>query len=55
MDEADEAIRTTDWRKVEREADALIQAAGLPGLDHEGAEFERLCRRLLSEAGVLAH
>jgi hypothetical protein len=47
MDATHEAIVTNNWRKVEREADALIQAAGLPALDHEGAEFGRLCRRLL--------
>ena len=35
-----------NWRKVEREADALLQAAGLASLDHEGAEFGRLSRRL---------
>jgi hypothetical protein len=28
MDEAHEALVTNNWRKVEREADALIQAAG---------------------------
>jgi integrase len=32
---------------VEREADELLKAAGLPALDHAGAEFGRLCRRLL--------
>lgn len=36
-----------NYRKVEREADALLKAAGLPTLDHAGAEFEKLCRRLL--------
>ncbi len=47
LDEAHEALVTNNWRKVEREADALLQAAGLPAFDHEGAEFGRLCRRLL--------
>lgn len=47
VDATHEALVTNNWRKVEREADALIQAAGLPALDHEGAEFGRLCRRLL--------
>ena len=47
LDDAHEALVTNNWRKVEREADALLQAAGLAPLDHEGAEFGRLCRRLL--------
>ena len=45
LDEAHEALVTNNWRKVEREADALLQAAGLPAHDHAGAEFGRLCRR----------
>jgi integrase len=32
---------------VEREADELLKAAGLPALDHQGAEFGKLCRKLL--------
>lgn len=47
MDEAHEALVTNNWRKVEREADALLLAAGLAPVDHEGAEFGRLCRQLL--------
>jgi integrase len=46
-DQGDEALVTNNWRTVEREADALLQAAGLPALDHDGADFGRLCRRLL--------
>src|SRR6185436_18485954 len=46
-DEAHEALVTNNWRKVESEADALLQAAGQPARDHEGADFGRLCRRLL--------
>ena len=46
-DAAHEALVTNNWRKMEREADALLQSAGLTSLDHEGAEFGRLCRRLL--------
>jgi transposase InsO family protein len=38
LDDAHEALVTNNWRKVEREADALLQAAGLPALDHEGAQ-----------------
>src|SRR5436853_319352 len=47
MDDTYEALVTNNWRKVEREADDLLKSAGLPSLDHEGAEFGRLCRRLL--------
>ena len=47
FDEAREALVTNNWRTVEREADALLQAAGQPVLDHDGADFGRLCRRLL--------
>jgi hypothetical protein len=32
---------------VEREADELLKAAGVTLLDHAGADFGRLCRRLL--------
>lgn len=46
-DAAHEALVTNNWKKVEREADALLQAAGQHALDHEGADFGRLCRRLL--------
>lgn len=46
-DAAHEALVTNNWRNMEREADALLQSAGLPALDHEGADFGRLCRRLL--------
>ena len=45
--EATEALISCDFRKVEKEADALLKSAGLPPLDHEGADFGRLCRRLL--------
>jgi hemin uptake protein HemP len=46
-DAAHEALVTNNWRTVEREADTLLRAAGQPALDHEGADFRRLCRRLL--------
>jgi integrase len=46
-EEANEALISCDFRKVEKEADALLKAAGLPSMDHDGAEFGRLCRRLL--------
>ena len=46
-EEANEALVSCDYRKIEKEADELLKSAGLPPLDHEGAEFGRLCRRLL--------
>src|SRR5438094_2694952 len=47
MDDTYEALVTNNWRKVEREADDLLKSAGIPSFDREGAEFGRLCRRLL--------
>jgi integrase len=47
FDEASEALIGRDFKKVEKEADALLVAAGLPPLEHESAEYGRLCRRLL--------
>lgn len=47
FDGAHEALLAGDHRKVAEEADQLLQAAGLPALDHSGADFARLCRRLL--------
>ena len=46
-EEAIEALLANDYRKIEKDADALLKSAGLPPLDHNGAEFGRLCRRLL--------
>ena len=46
-DAAHEALVTNNWQTVEREADALLRAVGQPALDHDGADFGRLCRRLL--------
>jgi integrase len=45
-DKAHEDLVTNNWKTIEREADALMKSAGLP-VDHEGADFGRLCRRLL--------
>ena len=45
--EASEALVSCDYRKLEKEADELLRAAGLPALDHDGAVFGRLCRKLL--------
>jgi hypothetical protein len=47
FDQVSEALIGRDFRKVEKEADALLASAGLPPLDHKSAEFGRLCRRLL--------
>ena len=46
-DETHEALLGNDYRKIEKDADGLLKAAGLPALDHEGADVGRLCRRLL--------
>jgi hypothetical protein len=48
FDEASEALVSCDFSKVEREAIELLKGAGLPQLDVTGAEFGRLCRRLLT-------
>jgi integrase len=47
LEDAAGALLSCDYRKVEREADELLKAAGLPALDHQGAEFGKLCRKLL--------
>jgi hypothetical protein len=47
VEEAIEALVSCDYRKIEKEADELLKSAGLPLLDHNGADFGRLCRRLL--------
>ena len=40
------ALRGNDYRKIEKDADDLLTAAGI-SLDRQGAEYGRLCRRLL--------
>ncbi len=47
MEDAGDALVSNDFRKIELEADELLKAAGLPPLDHDSAEYGRLCRRLL--------
>lgn len=47
FDEANEALMGCDYRKIEREVDEMLEAAGLPALDHNSADFRRLCRRFL--------
>jgi integrase len=46
-DEAHEALLDNDYRKIEKTADELLKSAGLPPMDHDSADFGRLCRRLL--------
>jgi integrase len=47
LEESADALESFNLRKVEKEADGLLKAAGLPALDHDGADFGRLCRQLL--------
>ena len=47
-DIAYEDLLGNDYRRIEADADALVKAAGFPPMDHESAEFGRLCRRLLA-------
>jgi hypothetical protein len=50
LDQLEDAVGAElsyDFSKIEKEADELLKSAGLPVLDHDGAEFGRLCRRLL--------
>ena len=42
-----DALVSNNYRQIEREADQLLKAAGLPALHHDSVEFTRLCRRLL--------
>ena len=46
-DIAYEDLLGNDYRRIEVDADALIKAAGFPPMDHDSADFGRLCRRLL--------
>ena len=47
LEAAEEALIGCDYRKIEREADELLRAAGIAVLDHDEVEFGRLCRKLL--------
>jgi hypothetical protein len=47
FEQATEALLGNDYRKIESDADALIQAACFPPMHHDSADFGRLCRRLL--------
>ena len=42
-----EALVSGDYGKVAKEAEELLQAAGLPALDRGSLDFTKLCRRLL--------
>jgi hypothetical protein len=46
-DDAHEALVACDYRKIEHEVDELLRMAGFPALDHQGAQFGRLCRKFL--------
>jgi integrase len=47
QEEAAEDLTCNDYRRIEKTADELLTAAGLPLLDHDSVDFGRLCRRLL--------
>jgi integrase len=47
QEEAAEDLTGNDYRRIEKTADELLKAGGLPPLDHDSADFGRLCRRLL--------
>ncbi|MBX3301595.1 MAG: site-specific integrase [Nitrospira sp.] len=47
MGEAEDDLLSNDFRRIEKEADELLASASLPPLDHDSAEYGRLCRRLL--------
>lgn len=47
LDGALEALQAGDYKRISREADELLQSAGLPALEHSSTAFRGLCRRLL--------
>jgi integrase len=47
QEEAAEDLTGNDYRRIEKAADELLKVGGLPALDHDSADFGRLCRRLL--------
>lgn len=54
FDETEEALSDCNYDLVATEADALLQAAGLPLLHHAPLNFKRLCKRpLLAKHDVL--
>ena len=46
-DLAHEDLLDNDFTRIEKVADELLKSAGLPPMDHDSADFGRLCRRLL--------
>jgi len=47
LEEIADDLHACDYRRIQLEAAKLIKAAGLPAMDQQGADFGRLCRRLL--------
>lgn len=47
LDYSHEDLISGDYRRMVTEADALLESAGIPPLDHASPDFARLCRRLL--------
>jgi hypothetical protein len=45
--EVESALLGSDYQIIEKEADELLTAAGLPLLAHGSEDFKRLCRRML--------
>ena len=46
-EQAHEDLLNNDYSRIENTADELLKAAGLSPLEHDSADFGRLCRRLL--------
>ncbi len=55
LEEAAGDLLSNDFRRIEHEADELLKSAGLAPLDHDSAEYGRLCRRLLRAKQDYAH
>ena len=47
VEEIADDLQACDYRRIQLDAAKLIKAAGLPAMDQRGADFGRLCRRLL--------
>ena len=47
LEDAAGDLLSNDFRRIEQEADELLKPTGLAPLDHDSAEYGRLCRRLL--------
>lgn len=55
MEDAARDLLSNNFRRIEQEAEELLKAAGLAPLDHDSAEYGRLCRRLLRAKMDYAH